>query len=191
MGNGPSKVFGESSAAIVTRAVAPNVAGKKDVATLAGGCFWGIELAFQRVPGVVKTEVGYTQGIKKNPTYEEVCSGTTGHTEAVQITYDPAAVSYDDLLTVFWDLIDPTTLNRQGGDAGTQYRSGIYYHDEDQHQVAERSVEKQQQKLSDKIVTEVLPATTWYPAEDYHQQYLSKGGQCSRTGDLTPIRCYG
>ena len=150
-----------------------------------------------------------------------------------QITYDPAAVTYDDLLTVFWDLIDPTTLNRQGGDAGTQYRSGIYYHDEDQHQVAERyaninricvwpesnictmkilrklvyfaiytlihksfcvyfrSVEKQQQKLSDKIVTEVLPATTWYPAEDYHQQYLSKGGQCSRTGDLTPIRCYG
>lgn len=148
----------------------------------------------------------------------------------LQITYDPSAVSYDDLLTVFWDLIDPTTLNRQGGDAGTQYRSGIHYHDESQQQVAERcdllcnlvfypshctvlllitrphshflhitsssyfrtrSVERQQQKLGAQIVTEVLPATTWYPAEDYHQQYLSKGGQCSRTGDLTPIRCYG
>lgn len=155
------------------------------------GCFWGIELAFQRVPGVVKTEVGYTQGVKKNPAYEEVCSGTTGHTEAVQVTYDTTAIKYEDLLTVYWDLIDPTTLNQQGNDMGTQYRTGIYFHNDNQKDAAIRSRNEQQQKYNQKIVTEIAKATTWYPAEDYHQQYLQKGGQCSRAGDLTPIRCYG
>ena len=155
------------------------------------GCFWGIELAFQRVPGVIKTEVGYTQGTKKNPSYEEVCNGGTGHTEAVQVTFDTAAIRYDDLLTVFWDIIDPTTLNQQGNDVGTQYRSGIYFHSEDQRIAAESTKAAQQKKHGSPIVVEILPATTFYPAEDYHQQYLSKGGQCSRTGDLTPIRCYG
>jgi peptide-methionine (S)-S-oxide reductase len=155
------------------------------------GCFWGIELAFQRVPGIVKTEVGYTQGMIKNPTYEEVCTGATGHTEAVQVTFDTTAIKYEDLLTVFWDIIDPTTLNQQGNDLGTQYRSGIYYHNENQKVAALRSKEEQQKNYPVPIVTEILKASTWYPAEDYHQQYLSKGGQCSRTGDLTPIRCYG
>ena len=142
--------------------------------------------------GVVRTEVGYTQGIVKNPDYETVCSGTSGHTEAVQVTFDKHAISYRDLLDVYWDILDPTTRNRQGNDVGTQYRSGIYYHDEDQRVDALASKDKEQRKYgSVPIVVEVLPAQTWYRAEDYHQQYLSKGGQCARTGDLTPIRCYG
>lgn len=155
------------------------------------GCFWGIELAFQRVPGVVKTEVGYTQGSKSKPTYEDVCSGTTGHVEAVQVIYDVSAIKYEDLLTVFWDLIDPTTKNRQGNDVGSQYRTGIYYHNDEQYNAAFRTLKDQQNIYPDPIVTEILKASNWYPAEEYHQQYLSKGGQCSRTGDLSPIRCYG
>lgn len=155
------------------------------------GCFWGIELAFQRVPGVVRTEVGFTQGTKKNPTYEEVCTGMTGHTEAVQVTFDTTALKYEDLLTVFWDLIDPTQLNGQGNDTGSQYRTGIYYHNDSQKDAAFQSRDVEQKKLSKPIVTEILRATEWFPAEEYHQQYLQKGGQCARTGDLTPIRCYG
>ena len=130
--------------------------------------------------------------MKKNPSYEEVCTGSTGHTEAVQLTFDPTIVSYNELLTVLWDIHDPTTLNRQGGDAGTQYRSGIYYHTEDQRRVAFASREEEQKKYPSKpIVTEVLPAKEFYAAEDYHQQYLQKGGQCAFKGDLSPIRCYG
>jgi methionine-S-sulfoxide reductase len=170
----------------------PGPTSKKiDIATFAAGCFWGLELAFQRVPGVIQTEVGYTQGNKKNPTYEEVCSGSTGHTEAVQVRYDPHMVSYTDLLTVFWDRLDPTTKNRQGNDVGTQYRSGIYYHNEEQKKAIFASKEKEQLKYDKPIVTEIASASEWYPAEAYHQQYLSKGGQCSLKGDLTPIRCYG
>jgi methionine-S-sulfoxide reductase len=127
----------------------------------------------------------------KNPTYEDVCTGATGHTEAVQVTFDTTAIKYEDLLTVFWDIIDPTTLNQQGNDVGSQYRSGVYYHNENQKVAALRSKEEQQKNYPVPIVTEILKASTWYPAEDYHQQYLAKGGQCSRTGDLTPIRCYG
>ena len=108
------------------------------IATFAGGCFWGLELAYQRAPGVVKTSVGYTAGADPAPTYETVCSGGTGHTEAVQVYYDPAETTYADLLAVFFDRVDPTTLNRQGNDVGTQYRSGIYYHDEDQKKEAEK-----------------------------------------------------
>lgn len=155
------------------------------------GCFWGIELAFQRVPGVIKTEVGYCQGFVKNPSYEEVCSGQSGHAEAVQITFDKSVVQMDELLDVLFDIIDPTTYHRQGNDVGSQYRSGIYFHDENQKAVALASLEKQRTKYTDRIVTEVEALQTWYPAEDYHQQYLAKGGQCSLTGDLSPIRCYG
>ena len=191
MGVSPSKTFGEASAKIVTKTTTVSSNGQKDLATFAGGCFWGIELAFQRVPGVLKTEVGYTQGTTKNPTYEQVCTGQTGHTEAVQITYDTSKIQYEELLTVFWDIIDPTTYNRQGGDEGPQYRSGIYYHDDHQRLAAQRSRDELQQKLSSTIATEICMATTWYPAEEEHQQYLAKGGQCASTGDLTPIRCYG
>ena len=153
--------------------------------------FWGIELAFQRVPGVIKTEVGYTQGLSSNPTYEEVCSGSSGHAEAVQITYDSTAIKYEDLVTVFWDIHDPLTKNRQGNDVGTQYRSGIYYHTEAQRIAALNSKDKEQLKYDSPIVTEILPSKKWYPAENYHHQYLQKGGQCAKKGDLTAIRCYG
>ena len=142
---------------------------------------------------MVSTEVGYTQGYLKDPDYKSVCSGNTGHVEAVKVVFDKQAISFNDLLTVFWDIHDPTTLNRQGNDVGTQYRSGIYFHNEDQQVAAELSKSRQQSSLSAGavIATEIVKATTWYPAEDYHQQYLAKGGQCSMTGDLTPIRCYG
>lgn len=144
-----------------------------------------------RVPGVIHTEVGYTHGTVKYPSYEEVCGGFTGHAEAVQITFDSNAISFDDLLVIFWDIIDPTTLNQQGNDIGSQYRTGIYYHNELQRMTAIASKKEQQSKWTSLIVTEILPAKEWYRAEDYHQQYLAKGGQCCKTGDLTPIRCYG
>ncbi|EGG20541.1 Ras GTPase [Cavenderia fasciculata] len=159
-------------------------------ATLAGGCFWSVELVFQRVMGVVSTKVGYTQGHKVNPTYKEVCTGTTGHTEAVELEYDDTVVSYPALLDVFWKKIDPTTLNRQGGDSGTQYRSGIYYHNDQQRVEAEKSRDEEQKKHREKIVVEVLPSSHFYFAEDYHQQYLAKGGQCSKKGSTDKIRCY-
>jgi peptide-methionine (S)-S-oxide reductase len=148
-------------------------------------------MAFQRVPGVVSTEVGYTQGSKIKPTYEQVCGGSTGHTEAVKVTYDTGAVGYSDLLAVYWDILDPTTKNRQGGDSGTQYRSGIYYTTESQRTAALQSKDEQQKKYTKPIVVEILQAKEWYTAEEYHQQYLQKGGQCAAKGDLTPIRCYG
>ncbi len=120
-----------------------------------------------------------------------MCRGTTGHTEAVKIEYDSNIISYADLLTVFWDRLDPTTLNRQGNDVGSQYRSGIYYHTPIQKLIAFESKEKEQEKYNDPIVTEILPAKEWYPAEAYHQRYLEKGGQCARVGDISGIRCYG
>lgn len=168
-----------------------SASGDREVAHFAAGCFWSVEMVFQRIPGVISTEVGYTQGSKINPTYEQVCSGATGHTEAVKVTYDSTAIKYDDLLTVYWDILDPTTKNRQGGDTGTQYRSGIYYTTENQRISAESSREIQQKKYVNPIVTEIYPAKDWYAAEKYHQQYLQKGGQCAVKGDLTPIRCYG
>lgn len=167
--------------------------GPIDVATFAGGCFWGIELAFQRLPGVVQTEVGYTQGVKKNPSYEDVCKGNTGHAEAVRVTFDTAVIAYEDLLTVFWDIIDPTTVNGQGNDFGSQYRTGIYYNSDYQRvQALQSRTNLQRRKYNGRpIATEIESATTWYPAEEYHQHYLQKGGQCATTGDLTTIRCYG
>jgi peptide-methionine (S)-S-oxide reductase len=145
MGNAGGKAAGPATAEILQRAAAsaPATAGAAnptfDTATFAGGCFWGLELAFQRLPGVVKTEVGYTAGLKKNPTYDEVCSGSTGHTEGVQVTYDYSIIYYDDLLVVFWEFINPTTFNKQGNDVGTQYRSGIYYHSNAQEKAAMKS----------------------------------------------------
>lgn len=165
-------------------------------ATFGAGCFWGVELAFQRVPGVLKTEVGYSNGEVDNPTYEDVCMGTTGHAEVVQVVYDEKEVPYEQLLEVFWKRHDPTTLNRQGNDVGTQYRSGIYYHTEAQKAVAEKSLAEAQAKFRDQIVTEVVPVNKYYPAEEYHQQYLAKGGrfnnpQSTVKGCTDPIRCYG
>lgn len=165
-------------------------------AQFGAGCFWGVELVFQRVPGVTKTEVGYTQGLVHNPTYEDVCSGTSNHSEVVRIQYDPKNCSYESLLDVFWARHDPTTLNRQGNDVGTQYRSGIYYYTPEQEKAAKESLEQQQKQLNRKIVTEILPAKKFYRAEEYHQQYLEKGGrfgfkQSAAKGCNDPIRCYG
>jgi peptide-methionine (S)-S-oxide reductase len=152
-------------------------------ATLAAGCFWGVEAAFRKVKGVVSTSVGYTGGSFKDPTYEDVCSGRTGHAEAVEVEYDPSRVSYDELLTVFWDNHDPTTLNRQGPDIGTQYRSAIYVHTPQQKAAAIASKENLQKsgRYKNPISTEITPASQFYRAEDYHQQYFEKRGSAHRT----------
>lgn len=150
-------------------------------ATFGAGCFWGVEAAFGKVAGVVSTAVGYTGGTTMNPSYEQVCSGTTGHAEAVEVVFDPAKVSYERLLEVFWSTHDPTTANRQGPDVGTQYRSAIFFHTAEQKAAAESS--KQELGRSDRftaeIVTEITSASAFYRAEDYHQQYLTKSGQGS------------
>ncbi|CAH8270375.1 unnamed protein product [Arabidopsis lyrata] len=165
-------------------------------AQFGAGCFWGVELAFQRVPGVTQTEVGYTQGIVDNPSYEDVCSGTTSHAEVVRVQYDLNDCSYESLLDLFWSRHDPTTLNRQGNDVGTQYRSGIYFYTPEQEKLARESLERHQQQMERKIMTEILPAKKFYRAEEHHQQYLSKGGrfglgQSTAKGCNDPIRCYG
>ncbi len=145
-------------------------------ATFAAGCFWGVEAAFRQVEGVVRTEVGYEGGTLANPTYEDVCSHTTGHAEVVEVTFDPSRVSYDELLDVFWRKHDPTQLNRQGWDVGDQYRSVIFVHDEEQRRAAEASKAARDASGIHRgpIVTVIEPAQTFYPAEDYHQQYLEK-----------------
>jgi peptide-methionine (S)-S-oxide reductase len=150
-------------------------------ATFGAGCFWGVEVAFRQVPGVVSTQVGYLGGTLPSPTYQDVCSGRTGHAEVVEITYDPARVGYDDLLNVFWANHDPTTLNRQGPDRGTQYRSAIFFHDELQKAAAEASKERlgASGRYPRPIVTEITPASTFYRAEEYHQRYLEKHGLAS------------
>ncbi|NTV46590.1 MAG: peptide-methionine (S)-S-oxide reductase MsrA [Chlorobiales bacterium] len=146
-----------------------------DTATFGGGCFWCVEAVFQRIKGVYSIESGYSGGQVKNPTYEQVCTGTTGHAEVAQIAYDPKVVSYEDLLDVFWRTHDPTTLNRQGNDVGTQYRSVIFYHSAEQQRIAEKS-KKEAGALGlwkDPIVTEISPLTIFYKAEDYHQNYYN------------------
>ncbi|KAF4346559.1 hypothetical protein CsatB_009035 [Cannabis sativa] len=168
----------------------------QEFAQFGAGCFWGVELAFQRVPGVSKTEVGYSQGLLHNPTYEDICTGTTNHSEVVRVQYDPKECSYESLLDAFFARHDPTTPNRQGNDVGTQYRSGIYYYTPEQEKIAKESLEKYQKQFSRKIVTEILPAKRFYRAEEYHQQYLAKGGrfgfkQSTEKGCNDPIRCYG
>jgi peptide-methionine (S)-S-oxide reductase len=150
-------------------------------ATFAAGCFWGVEATFREIPGVTATRVGYTGGDLKNPTYKDVCTDRTGHAEAVEVDYDPSKVSYDKLLNVFWENHDATQLNRQGPDFGTQYRSGIFYHSPEQEQEARDSKAKLEKsdRFSRPIVTQIVPATTFYEAEDYHQQYLEKKGLAS------------
>ena len=145
-------------------------------ATFGAGCFWGVEAAFRQVKGVISTAVGYSGGHTPNATYKDVCSGKTGHAEVVQVEYDPAQVSYDDLLKVFWENHDPTTMNRQGPDVGTQYRSAIFFHTPEQEAAARASKEKAQANFKNKIVTEITPASEFWRAEDYHQQYLEKRG---------------
>lgn len=153
-----------------------------ELATFAAGCFWGVESLFKQVKGVLETTVGYTGGTASNPTYRQVCTGITGHAEAVQIKYDPKVVSYEELLSLFWRMHDPTTPNRQGPDVGTQYRSVIFYHNEEQRKVAERSKEEFDRSgvYTNKAATQIVPASTFYEAEDYHQDYFEKqgGGAC-------------
>ena len=150
-----------------------STAERTELATFAAGCFWCIEEAFQQQPGVIQAVSGYTGGRTPNPTYREVCTGQTGHAEAVQVTFDPARISYEQLLALFWKLHDPTQLNRQGADVGTQYRSAIFYHGAEQQRLAEKSLEEE--SISGRhlkpIVTEIVPAPVFYPAEKDHQEY--------------------
>lgn len=147
-------------------------------ATFGAGCFWGIEAVFRRVPGVTSTRVGYAGGSLENPTYEDVCSGTTGHAEVVEVEYDPAIVSYDELLEVFWNNHDPTTPDRQGPDIGTQYRSVVFFHSLEQRAaaIASKAELERSGRYRNPIVTEITPASEFYPAEEYHQQYMEKRG---------------
>jgi peptide-methionine (S)-S-oxide reductase len=148
-------------------------------ATFAAGCFWGVEDAFRHVPGVVDAVSGYTGGRVDNPTYRQVCSHATGHAEAVEVTFDPQQVSYEQLLDLFWQIHDPTQLNRQGPDVGDQYRSAIFTHGSEQERAAIAARDREQQKYSSPIVTQIVPAPRFWPAEEYHQRYFEKnGGAC-------------
>lgn len=149
---------------------------KIETAVFAAGCFWGVEAAFRQVPGVIDAVSGYTGGHTENPSYREVCSDTTGHAEAVQVTFDPDRVSYDRLLDVFWQIHDPTTPDRQGPDVGSQYRSAIFVHGADQRERATASLRREQQQYSAPIVTQIVDAPAFYPAEQYHQRYFEKHG---------------
>lgn len=144
---------------------------QREYATFGAGCFWCVEAVFERIPGVKAVAAGYAGGTKANPTYEEVCSGTTGHAEVAQITYDPGMVTYENLLSMFWKSHDPTTLNRQGADVGTQYRSAIFYHSPEQKAAAEKSKGEAQKDFDKPIVTEITPLEKFYEAENYHQDY--------------------
>lgn len=151
---------------------------KTDKATFAAGCFWGVESTFRKVPGVLETQVGYTGGKSADPTYEEVCTDTTGHAEALEITFDPARVSYPQLLDLFWRMHDPTQVNRQGPDTGTQYRSAIFYHSAEQQAAAQASKAALEAggKYPRPVATQILPAGPFYRAEEYHQRYFEKNG---------------
>jgi peptide-methionine (S)-S-oxide reductase len=161
--------------ASLTYGADPTSTGRQTAtATFAGGCFWCMEPPYDEIDGVLSTISGYTGGTKKNPTYEQVTTGTTGHAEAVQVAYDPSKVSYEKLLEVFWRNIDPLTANAQFCDHGSQYRSAIFYHDETQKRLAEKSKETVQRRFKQPVVTEIVRATEFYPAEDYHQDYYKK-----------------
>ncbi len=153
-------------------------------ATFAGGCFWQVEADYRKVDGVVSTEVGYMGGTVENPSYEQVCTDRTGHAEVTQVAFDPERVSYEQLVDMFWEIHDPTQVNRQGPDVGTQYRSAIFTHDEDQALIAKRSLAKAQARFSKPIATEIVPAENFWTAEDYHQRYLEKRGMASCTLEL-------
>ena len=150
-------------------------------ATFAAGCFWGVEQTFRQIPGVISTRVGYIGGTTTDPNYKQVCNGDTGHAEAVEITYDPSKVNYADLLRVFWENHDPTQLNRQGPDWGTQYRSAVFFHSPEQQALAQSSKDALGAAVERprRIVTQIVPAAEFFPAEDYHQQYLEKRGLAS------------
>lgn len=154
---------------------------KKETATFGAGCFWGVEVSFRQIEGVLDAVSGYAGGKTRNPTYEEVCSDSTGHAEVVQVTFDPERVPYERLLDVFFTSHDPTTLNRQGPDHGTQYRSAVFYHSDAQREAAVSAKERwgRSGKFSRPIVTEVAPASEFWPAEEYHQRYLEKRGLAS------------
>jgi len=167
-----------------------------DIATFGGGCFWGVELAFQRVPGVIETCVGYSQGELKHPMYELVCTGMTGHTEIVQLTYDPKVTNMKVLTRLLFSRIDPSLKDQVGNDRGTQYRHGVYYHTEAQKKEAEEVFKEIEAAGGGPIYTELEPVGVMYPAEEYHQQYLERGGrmgmgQSAAKGCTDPIRCYG
>ena len=165
--------------------------GKYEVATFAGGCFWGTELHFQRYSGVVATCVGYTQGNTASPSYEQVCGGSTGHTEGIQLIYDPAVVRYETLCKKLLTTVDATLRNQVGNDRGSQYRHGIYPHSEAQREVAEACLSQEQTRYARPVVTEVKSATVFFPAENYHQRYLQKGGQSAEKNAPAKVRCYG
>jgi peptide-methionine (S)-S-oxide reductase len=148
-------------------------------ATFAAGCFWGVEADFRQLEGVTATAVGYSGGSKEDPSYKEVCSGRTGHAEAVRVEFDPAKISFEKLLDAFWELHDPTTMNRQGPDVGTQYRSAIFTHSPEQEAAARQSLAARQARLNRPIVTEVTGASTFWRAEEYHQRYFEKNGLVS------------
>ena len=149
-----------------------------EIATFAAGCFWGVQKEFMKVKGVISSSVGYMGGTMKNPTYEDVCTGKTGHAEVIQLTYDPQIILYEKLLDIFWKIHDPTTLNRQGVDVGYQYRSVIFYHNDNQKEIANRSKKKLEDSgfYKNPIVTEITESMDFYVAEDYHQNYLIKKG---------------
>ena len=147
---------------------------QRERATIGGGCFWCLEAVYKRTDGILEVTSGYAGGSRPNPTYEQVCTGATGHAEVVQVSYDAEQIGYEDILSVFWKAHDPTTLNRQGHDVGTQYRSIILYHDEEQRRIAERSKKRAQESFTDPIVTEITALDTFYPAEDYHQDYFEQ-----------------
>lgn len=146
---------------------------KTETATLAGGCFWCLDAAYRQIEGVSGVVSGYSGGAKPNPSYQEVCTGRTGHAEAVQVEFDPSVISYPEILEILWTIHDPTTLNRQGADVGTQYRSAIFYHDEAQRAAAEASRDAVQALWPNPVVTEIVPLEAFYPAEDYHQDYYA------------------
>ena len=153
----------------------------RETAVLGGGCFWCVEAVYERVQGVLSVESGYAGGTVKNPSYEQVCTGTTGHAEVVRVTFDPAVISYSEIIDIFWKAHDPTTMNRQGADRGTQYRSIILYADEEQRRAAEESMKKAKSAFDRPIVTEITSLEVFYPAEDYHQDYYENnpyGGYC-------------
>jgi methionine-S-sulfoxide reductase len=156
-------------------------------ATFAAGCFWGVEASFRELEGVLDTRVGYTGGSISDPSYEQVCSGTTGHAESVDVWFDPSIISYSELLRTFWSVHDPTTRDRQGWDFGSQYRSAIFVHDAEQERLATASRDEQQGVVSKPIVTEITPAATFHDAEDYHQRYFEKHGGAVCATTLRPL----
>ena len=178
----PKEKMAESGYDEYLRLFADKYAGNSETAIFAAGCFWGVDEYFSRIKGIINSESGYTGGTTKNPTYEEVCAGKTGHAESVRVVFDPKVVSYERLLQHFWEMHDPTSLNKQGNDTGSQYRSAIFYTNPQQESAAKASLERlaKSGKYSKKIVTEILPATQFYPAEEYHQDYLKKNprGYC-------------